>query len=266
MTAIAGFKCCDGIVVCSDSELTHPDGTKTSVEKIRAYGNSRTAVRAFIAWAGTEDCAKAAFEQLDSRWNGIVAGQFDLGQVMHEIVENISVTYVTRPEDTFALIAGEWVDGADRPLRLIMEPGIVPGVGRNIVSEGTGSVFIKFLADGLYDPSISVRQASILAVYAIRLAKKYAGGCGGDIKIFMLYKNGAMDSMLPWDVRDLEQHFGRFDAAFKSIFFHCADEDLEDWKFEARMKLLTDKLRELRANRKRDLEDKIDRFDSGDVY
>lgn len=265
MTAIAGFKCSDGIVICSDSELTHADGTKTTVEKIRTYGNTKTPARAYVAWAGTEDCARAAFERLDTAWSGVLSGQYDLGDVMHEIVRDISETYVVKPEDAFTLICSEYIEGATKPLRLMKEPGIVPGVGHDLVSDGAGAVFIKYLADGLYHPSLSMHQAAILSVYAIKLAKKYAFGCGGDTKISMLYNNGGMDSMLAWDVKDLEQHFERFDAAFKSIFFQCADENLENWKFETQMKSLTGRLFELRANRRRDLQDKIDRFDSGEA-
>jgi hypothetical protein len=260
MTAIAGFRYQDGILLCADSQLTHADGMKTTVEKIKTYGSNRTAVRAAVAGAGTEDCILAGFEQLDSRWPNIVAGQFDFAEVLNGVVKNVSGNYATKPEDDFALIACEWVEGASKPLRLLQAPSIVPGISPNFVSDGSGSVFLRFIADGLYDSSMSAAQAIIFAAYGLRLAKTYDLRCGGESKIFTLDTKGNMDTAMVWDIRALEQHFERFDAAIKSIVFPCADENVPDLKFGVCLQKLGENLCSLRSTRKMDIEDRIERF------
>src|SRR5271169_2920996 len=148
MTAIAGFRCKDGIVLCADSELTHPDGVKTQVEKIRAYGNKQSGVCGAIAWAGIEDYARIILDNVSDQWQAIESGELHLSSVLHEVAEAVQKSYVNPNQDEgFRLIACEWRRGTGKTLRLFREPAPVPGVvGSTFLSEGTGSPLVKTAA------------------------------------------------------------------------------------------------------------------------
>jgi hypothetical protein len=87
MTIAAGFRCIDGILLCTDSQFTAAD--KTFREKIITVDFSRQSMVTF-AFSGDEDYAKSAIEDAREAVAEIPEGEQTVSTIRKKIMKAVS--------------------------------------------------------------------------------------------------------------------------------------------------------------------------------
>jgi hypothetical protein len=185
MTFVIGMQCSDGIVICADS--LEDDGiTKKTVDKIRIMGNSDWSLA--ISGSGPG----ATLDKFGSSLRNKLPlqdpfDQLQIETVIEDLLTEFNSRYVMNQSDAFHVIVGlcTW-RGLDR---LLYKGSCFFGqsvVLTPIIREchtGMGNELWRFLADTLYDRRNSVADNTRLAVFATRLACKYASGVDDPIQV-----------------------------------------------------------------------------------
>src|ERR1035438_3972603 len=89
VTAIAGFRCASGVVLCADSELNYGTVVKTHINKITIFGNTAENIRGAVTGAGDWDDVQRVVEYLQSRWPEIAGGKISFEAVAEEKIKEI---------------------------------------------------------------------------------------------------------------------------------------------------------------------------------
>jgi hypothetical protein len=178
MTFVVGMRCSDGIVLCTDS-LEDDTITKNTVDKIRVMGT--TAWGLAISGSGPGSTLDKFGATISAK---VTSGQFDPSQVEAEVENELAEfnsKYVHAANDQFHVIVG-WYNQSK--IERSLYKGSCFGQGQGVVLSpirdechaGMGNELWRFLADMLYDKRNSVADNVRLAVFATRLAIKYAAG------------------------------------------------------------------------------------------
>ena len=183
MTFVVGLKCCDGIVVCTDS--LEDDGiTKKSVDKIEmvsglgwglavAASGPGSTIDKFTSSLRTKLCHTPFDEQL-------------IEIAIEQELTDFNAKYVLSRNDAFEVIIGIYAT----PLtRLLYKASCIEGQSvvltpiRGDCHTGVGNELWRLLSDTLYKRGNWVADNARLAVFATRLAIRYASGVDEPIQI-----------------------------------------------------------------------------------
>src|SRR5258708_15351004 len=184
MTFIVGLTCSDGIVLCTDS--LEDDGiTKKTVDKIMMMGNSHWGLA--IAGSGPGSTIDKFGAALNAK---LPRGQFDEALIESEIEKELAdfnSKYVNTSGDQFHVIVASYSNPAGHRF---LYKGSCFGVGQSVVLSpvmgechtGMGNEIWRLLSDTLYRRTNGVADNIRLAVFATRLAIKYASGVDGPVQ------------------------------------------------------------------------------------
>lgn len=179
MAIALGLPCAEGIVICSDGQVPAPSGEMYQEERIASLELFGTAV--VSSYAGAPGLWKEAWEQLGDRLSQI-QGPEEEGDVcvtpqsIRESADEILET-MGRPRDLQMLVA---IGGVfNSPELFVFEDGAMHrATGFTCLNVG-GSSVVRYLADGLYTPGMSLEAAKNLGIYVISKASQYIPGLGG---------------------------------------------------------------------------------------
>jgi 20S proteasome alpha/beta subunit len=178
MTFVIGFKCADGIVLCTDS--LEADGlTKRSVDKIRVFGTSDWSVA--IAGAGASGMIDKFCDEVSANAGQAKYNRRHIEQVIEEVLSKFRSKY-QEDEDRFRILVGmQCTRVIDYRLYRSDSSHLAPI--KDHAHIGTGHSLWRFLCSNLYAQGNSVEDNSRLAIFIMRQAINYVDGVDGPIRL-----------------------------------------------------------------------------------
>jgi hypothetical protein len=192
-----GFLCSDGVVLCSDRQLTGEGGYKFEECKIFSsqWGDNYSMV---FSYAGDPDAARVMFGKTrDGLWEGIAKsrGAFTNRKAM-AILEK-----VFKGKHTKGLQVLIGLVGTEEKKLLVKTNEQKVFEGRaEFIGYGDGSV-LRYLYHILDLPvTVTMNEAHIVGSYVVSVANQYVDKCGGGPDHALLRENGGMTwgSGGPW--------------------------------------------------------------------
>jgi 20S proteasome alpha/beta subunit len=250
VTIATGFKCIDGIVLSSDTELTHGDALKLNQGKLTIFDGYN--FKAAMTGAGEWEYIKMAFERILDEFMRLQSesetpriSSHEVRRIVESTVLNIYKRHIRfspqEPKPGFWLLVG--VETPDETF-LIKSADTAIRKSDGFECIGTGSALGNYLADMLYQPFMSVREGIFLTIYILRLAKKYVPYVGGRSSIVVLTPEGIR---VPAVVGDIEAAFDEVEALIRPLLFQAVDRLITDEEFKNRSNLMIDILQRIRG-------------------
>jgi 20S proteasome alpha/beta subunit len=184
MTIAIGFKCTDGIVLCTDS-LESDGVTKRKVDKIYTYQVAKEWGFA-VACAGEADLADTFARELPQT---LVDGEFDRDKTLLRIRTAISAVRKSYPKSDLAMLFGLYAQQS------LNHPMLTCELFRNLdgsehlgpvtgfQSIGIGGHLSDFLIKNIYQKTMKIEDAVKLGIFAIGQAIEHVDACGGPIQV-----------------------------------------------------------------------------------
>jgi hypothetical protein len=273
VTIIAGFRCQDGIVVCSDTQET--SGTaKRSVPKLQCFhgpvvgqdGTGMTNPDLALAICGAGD--GPFIDKITSQaWEAIryVSDLWEAGDrvesMIKETYKDFGQIFQSGACPQVDLIYGITMGGASR---LFEAKG--PVVNETYYSSnGVGYYLADFLTSRMRGNAwLNVRQTVILAAYILFQAKEHVEGCGGESHIAVLREtesSGMVDFRL---VQHLTEYLKIADVYTGEMLLNSSDFSLPEHQALKGLMDSVESIKFLRAREKKQLES--DRRDDRTMY
>lgn len=255
VTIAAGFECTDGIVLCSDSELTYSDWLRLQGSKMQVFAG--TNLSGIMTGAGSWDYVLMALEKISMLIgtrlrNNVPVTWFDIQRIVEAVVLEIYSRHIhfypSDPKPGFSLLLGIW-SGQQPVLIRTDDTAVVHDHGFQAV--GAGFILARHLADTLYSSDMSIREGYFLAIYILRLAKKYVPGCGGQTSILGIDAAGKTYGPYGLDITDLETHFAEFDKVLRPLLVSFPNTRLPDKDFKDALAQFNREIRQFRNKRKK---------------
>jgi hypothetical protein len=247
VTIAAGFCCRGGLVLAADSEMTIPDSLK--YEEFKVTKLDFEGLKGGISGAGDWDYLRMAFQKVVARLQvNPTDPRLAVEETVLEIYNNHVAAYPYEPKPSFDLLVG--IREHDGLFSLIRSSQTA--VRRSLTFEflGVGAILGRYLADTMYSIGMSLRQASLMAIYILRLAKKYVPGCGGHSDILVIDSQGNMEFLQTPGIAALEENFSEFDEDVNRVLLGFADLGISDEDFENKLGILNSAIRRFRKKQK----------------
>lgn len=264
VTIIAGFRCQDGIVVCSDTQET-AGSAKRSVPKLQCFqgpvvsqdGEGMVNADLALAICGAGD--GPFIDKIASQAWDTIRHVSDVSEAGDQIEAMIKNTYKEFGEIYQAgacpnaeLIYGISIGGLSR---LFQATGPIVNE-RDYASSGIGYYLADFLTARMRGTGwLTVRQSVILAAYILFQTKEHVEGCGGDSHIAVLREkesSGMVDSRL---IEHLTEYLKLADTYTGEMLIASSDFTIYEDSVSEHLVSLVDNLKFLRQREKRRLEE-----------
>jgi hypothetical protein len=184
MTIAAGFRCLDGILLCSDSQFTGAD--KEFRDKIITHFDGRSHIA--FAFSGDEDYARSAIEDcigkidespLDNTPQAIKA-------CIRETISDMSIQY-----------RNHYPDGVDKPEFLVSistpdeqlqlfraRDSVMPSV-HDLAFLGCGAYLGEYILEAFFGGQfVSIEDTLLPAIFALTAAVGHDPYCGGHLQFY----------------------------------------------------------------------------------
>jgi hypothetical protein len=214
MTAIAGFHCADGLLVCADMEESS-GYSKRSVRKLyhAQFGAGNEAWEIVIGGAGSAIIIDNVIGRLGGLFARIVppVGR-RVGQAIEEVLLAVHKRYIWPNKSTnheFRLLIGlSPRTSIPKEQRFITTVDIVPAVEHQAshVSIGVGADMVNYFADRLFTESMASQEAIQLATFIFREVKEAVSDCGKKTEMWFLPNDGVSPGVHidPKQIEELE--------------------------------------------------------------
>jgi 20S proteasome alpha/beta subunit len=210
MTIAAGFVCNDGILLCADTEYS--GGSKVYKEKIFSrHFDGGTAV--FVI-AGHESHAKMVIRDCEYEFAdaSMKRSLKNVERIFREALKPIYESYVTQAADPwtadFSVLMAVRLHGCVPALFVSTSESV--DVVDTFVCRGTGNYPGEYIISRAYDPFISIRIASVIALQALSAAKKHSTGVGGPSQ-FIVLTPGQISDVVSQDFDVAEEQIRLFE-------------------------------------------------------
>jgi 20S proteasome alpha/beta subunit len=241
MTIAAGFVCTDGIVIAADTQFSS-NVLKISRTKIQSSEN-KTCV---IAVSGADVLMDKAVEGVLSS----IAPEMGRDEISHEIEQTLRELYVDyidpagQPDfDIGLLVAVNASDGA----ALFQHNRWAVSQVKNYACVGTGAVLGTYVVEQLWSggsrPCIT---ASIVAVHAVQVAKRYDPWCGKETELFVLPTNGTAYQQTARNITRFEQFFDSVETVLHPLLLAIPDPAVSNEAVDERLKRFEEGVRATR--------------------
>jgi 20S proteasome alpha/beta subunit len=259
MTAIAGFRCTDGAILCADSELDY-GLVKRQVNKTRNYASIRTTACAAITGAGDWNDIVSVMDYVQSQW-----GEIEDGRSIGEVLATKVLELYERPHSddwnpvVVLCIFGK--RGSKAQIVHVSDRGSIPV--KDFACDGMGLVLSHYLGGTLYDESISLSEGLCLAAYILHVADQFAPSCGGLGNIVSINDSGSIDTELDWDIQVPREVYAQLIPAMRSVILGVANPSVARPTFNQRIAEFAKKLRNLRKLTELDTIKRMQRYGHG---
>jgi 20S proteasome alpha/beta subunit len=206
MTIALGFKCNDGMVLCTDS-LENDGQTKYMVNKIWSYETQGEWGLA-VASAGEASFAESFTDNLDELFTG---ERYDKEGIMSTLRNLVSAAHSTYQnlnwEALFALFGPDSLDY--RLLQVTYKSRHIAPVVR-FQALGMGGHLAKFFCSQVYTPFMTVDEAVELGVFVVKRCKEHVVECDGPTSV-IAWKLGQKEWSCypPSRVSEIESRFDK---------------------------------------------------------
>jgi 20S proteasome alpha/beta subunit len=191
MTIAAGFRCHDGVVLCTDSE--HTSGQSKSYDQKIFQAKADNAVIC-LAGAGDDVYIRTVARDIASQVNGQTLNFEQVELIAQKVISTITREVNDPDASTTALLLAARVEGEkeSRLYRLKGTGGISqasPGV--SVVGTEAAESAMRALAEVFFpDWSVSVYATRYLAAHLVQRVNRAASYCGGSPQIACLADDG----------------------------------------------------------------------------
>ncbi|MGO9272128.1 MAG: hypothetical protein ACLQOO_18005 [Terriglobia bacterium] len=263
MTIAAGFKCKNGVVLCTDSQITVEGASKYPGEKIILFSGLKC--RPVFAFAGYVNFSKMCIQQLAEK----------IEEAEHKAEETGNALNLWRLlKDECKRIWKDYEDyGVLNLIVAVKEPSLalyyIEGASVSKVDTytcmGVGSPVATSIVELYYKPDMSISAAYRMAVYMLMQVKTFVDGCGGKSQITVFDQDVLGSSIWPMpsrDIEELEDSFLEFQSALRPVLLsYNAEEGTDDLSENLRIfsKLLRAKRKKLVLEERR-LEEEQERI------
>lgn len=264
MTIAAGFKCADGLVICSDTLETLDYGKRRqskivikprhNPEPLGLPHDIRRASDppeppappqppkpgldcvALFAGAGDGPFVDKLIDCLWSKMN--VVSSFDdkmqaLEDAAIEFYQKYWPIYPADIRPDAHILVGLWTPEKRELLRIA---GPIVNKVDTYDSIGFGRDMSKYLLDKLYRPEMSTRETAVVANYVLDQIKEHVQYCGGDTSLVALnakgYTQNAWQPQLEWS----KKRFRKLDEAIGPLLVTIGDQEITEEEFKQRVK------------------------------
>jgi 20S proteasome alpha/beta subunit len=185
MTVAVGLWCDDGLVFCTDSQITVTGGLKYPAKKIFNYSYRNWAVS--MAYSGSPEMMGLIDEKFygemlnpkyddDECWEDNVRSVIE--KVLHQVIKKHKRHHIELLCGTMmgADIQGLW--RTQNTLVVDAEIGECIGVGDSSV--------LRFISDVLVQPRMTITEGIVIACYMVSKAITYIDGCDGPLQATVL--------------------------------------------------------------------------------
>jgi len=189
MTIALGIQCREGVVLCTDSQVTKEGGLKFNEGKIfNLYGDNE---RILLCYAGSPDIAKVIKERIRIDVPPTLTSS-EACEAIEIILRDTYKRHGTR-QQVEMLCA---IYRRDEGVKLFRIAGSVirPADKAECLGVGDSSV-LRFLADTFLRDDITLAQGLTLGCYMVAKARTYIDGCGGPTQAVFLNHKGKMRNM-----------------------------------------------------------------------
>jgi hypothetical protein len=232
MTIALGFPCVDGVVLCTDSQMTSRGaGMKYNESKISTIVSmgGPTNYRITLAYSGDASMMKTLYEKLmklidprkkqDLTETGVVEALQEALNYTHSLSPNIDTEFVD-------VICGISING---DISMYVAHRTILHQERELAVLGVGdSSLFRYLAKTLPVASepMYIKTAQLLGAYIVQQAKDFIDGCGGDTHLAAIRRTGLPEM---WD-NEKTQHLDELTVLVKNI----------QWRVEETILAVTD--------------------------
>jgi len=178
MTIALGLPCREGLLICADQEVSAPGGDKFYEERISCidlFGSSLVS-----SYGGSPDLWKEAIDKISRRLLELQGPEEEgdvcvTPQAIYETADEVFAG-MGRPANLQMLIG---VGGVfNTPELFVFDGGAMHrAVGITCVGAGELSL-VRYLAENLYSPIMTLESAKNLGIYLIAKAAQYVSGVG----------------------------------------------------------------------------------------
>lgn len=217
MTAVIGYVCDSGVVLCADTQETIRGYTKTDAKKLLPF--QCPALSLVFAGAGNNSTQiDGAIYEIAAQ---VIADEPKTGadlkrsvrKALGELFPREHYPRVGDPEVDI-LMAFQWKTEAG--LYRITDCSLAPI--RSMAAIGTSVILAAQLLQRHYDPHVQINEAAIICIYVMYHVKKWVDGCGGNTEIAIIPRTtGTMTFMPSVEVEKLEKYSAAYDDAVKGL-------------------------------------------------
>lgn len=269
VTIAAGFKCTDGVILCSDTEETVGDYGKRSRAKIlvrpqtnpippiqipRRKGDMSPRpvpaimpeVVAAFAGAGNSDFIDKLVDKL---WDALVIpGSFAdrvaaLEDATIEFHQKYWPVYPVDIRPEAHLMVCLWTQAQCGLFKVI---GPLVNEIRGFASVGYGMSLANYLTERFYNQQLSIKDATSIAIYLLQEVKEHVGYCGGDSHVLLMKPEGYAYFEYPANVRLAGERFRKLEEAVSPLILSSGNSDIAPEDFDKATEEFTSKLRRIR--------------------
>lgn len=181
MTMAVGLPCRDALLICADQEVSAQGGDKYYEERISCVDLFGSAL--VSSYGGSSDLWKEALEKISRKLLGLQGPEEEgdvciTPQAIYETADEV-FTGMGRPANLQMLIG---VGGVfNSPELFVFDHGAMHRASGIACVGASDSSLIRFLAENLYSPSMSLEAAKNLGIYLISKAAQYVSSVGPPI-------------------------------------------------------------------------------------
>lgn len=244
MTIAAAFPCQEGLILCADTQEDIGGYVKGDTEKMHVLPMDGYSLVVTGAGDGeliqtTVSEVKLFLEKRQPDTINEIESAIRL-RLLQSFKDHVT-PYATFPKDdrpSMELLIGihckkDSTDTDSYQTKLYRMEGTLFRPAPKAECVGTGLLLAQSLIDQYFSVDLSLRHASLVALYILRQAKRWVQFCGGNSDVLLLSNKSKEIKRIPTDqVKSLERHFDEFGEQLKPVLIACADIDFNPKDFE----------------------------------
>jgi hypothetical protein len=245
MTIAAGFRCQNGIALCSDSQYTTWYGKHHGAKIIQAFAKNGTILAAF---AGLTDHIGMVKEKIEKATEGLEVSLHSVESLVCSFLDSLS----PRENEMFQMLTAFHLrEGNSFHLyvsnRMVDTPSTFCPIRRCEII-GCGSSPLTDYLVGLFErfPAFSIEQIGLLGMYLVRQAEKYGEGAGGEAQICALNERGIAVAPYRGLVEEKERLLKEGEGDIALLLFNLIDDRISEDDFDSTLQTLCSRMKNFR--------------------
>jgi hypothetical protein len=237
-----GFRCSNGVVLCSDTQITWK-GRHKAYETKQFYLTGVNWTMASV-YAGDPQLWKS----FRDKFKEFIKAEVKTTKELRDILETALCYFTELDSDPMALCLLMGFVIPEKEIRLVRTEGkLISDVnGFDHVGCGDSSV-LRYLSPIMANDKEwpSSERALRIGTFLVLQAKRYAEDCGGDTEAFFLHWNGAMQTKSSM-TQKWEQHWNSLERDESRIYRALGNGAVSDEEFETSLNTFCNRLRDER--------------------
>lgn len=191
MTIAMGFVCSDGIVLCSDRQMTSDGGMKFQAKKLSYLTGMFEGIQmtACSAYAGDPEGAKILRTEIRERLGKEIAASKLFALQSLKARKALEKIFKNPHAKHLEMLIGIRFNSGEKCLFRTKGRKVLEAT-TEYIGIGDSSV-LRYLAEVLLPRTLlSVSEANVLGSYFVSIANRFVDGCSGGPDVFTIYDNG----------------------------------------------------------------------------